>query len=484
MISLIVFSIIMLFSVFLAILSRRGIVSNNMNDIMVANRSFGSFLIFFVSVGEIYSIGTMIGVPGSIFSKGSSYAIWFLGYILLGYPVGYFLNPALWRAGKAANAVTTADLFGWRFNSKGLEVIVALVGVFFLLPWGQLQFAGLGVIFKYLGTNISFSAGVILAAIIAFLYILIAGIKAPAWVSIMKDILMIFAILIGGIVAATNMPGGIHGIFQTAMQKFPNHLTIAVNPWTKNLSFVISTILFQSLGFYMFPFSMQYVFSGKSEHIIRRNQIIMPLYMLMYPFLIVTSFFALVSLGKLKLPDEAFMAIVSHYVPSWLLGVVAAGGALTAILVLSVISLAVGGLVSKNLISVFAPKATNKQAVRWTNIVTALSLVFGILLTLFWPTLMLNVINMAYFGISQFFPGVVALLLWKRATKWGIGAGLLSGVVSVMVLYFGKIAPYGLNQGIIAICINAVVLIAVSYLTKPDKEAEMRLEKYKNGIIA
>jgi SSS family solute:Na+ symporter len=86
--ALFTFVILILLSVGLALLSRRGIIASDINQILVGSRKFGAFLFFFVTVGEIYGIGTMIGVPGAVYSRGSSYVLWFLGYILLAYPVG------------------------------------------------------------------------------------------------------------------------------------------------------------------------------------------------------------------------------------------------------------------------------------------------------------------------------------------------------------------------------------------------------------
>ena len=56
-----IFALILIASLVIAILSKRGAVSSDMGDVMTAGGSFGAFLVFFISVGEIYSIGTMIG---------------------------------------------------------------------------------------------------------------------------------------------------------------------------------------------------------------------------------------------------------------------------------------------------------------------------------------------------------------------------------------------------------------------------------------
>lgn len=457
----------------LAWLSGRGKVSGDLHSLMVGNRSFGAFLLFFISVGEIYGIGTMIGVPGAVYSRGSTYAVWFLGYILLAYPVGYFLNPAIWRVGKLSQAVTVFDIFRWRFASPRLEVIAAVLGIVIGLPWLQMQFVGLGVISKYLGLQIDYTVGVVASAFVAFFYIAVSGIRASAWVAVVKDFLMIIAIVIGGVVAAVKMPGGVEGIFRTAAVQFPQHLIVPES----GTVFAISTIVFQSVGFYMSAFAVQYLLTGKNEDIVRRNQIIMPLYMLMYPFLITVAFFSLVTTAKLQQADEAFMAVIVQNVPGWMVGVVAAGGALTCILVIAAVSLSIGGVFSKNLVGNFSPNAKPAQVAVWTRIATGVTIAVSVAMTLFWPNLMLGIINITFFGVTQFFPAMLAILFWKRATKWGVGAGLLVGIAAVILFNVVDFAPYGINKGIPSLILNFIALIAVSYATSPDSRAAEKYEE-------
>src|ERR1700722_2114674 len=198
----IVFAILIAASLGLALLAKKGHHSTNVRDFFIASRQFGGFLVFFLSVGEIYSIGTIIGFPGGIYAKGGTYGIWFLGYILLAYPVAYFVNPLIWRAGKLYDAVTIADLFKGHFRNHAgarvLELAVTISAITFLVPWGQLQFGGLLVALGGLGWHIDPALLVIFAAALAFSYIVISGIRAPAYVAILKDVLMVLAIVITG----------------------------------------------------------------------------------------------------------------------------------------------------------------------------------------------------------------------------------------------------------------------------------------------
>ena len=49
-----VFIALMAFSVVLAFMAKRGVIADSMDDVMVAGRSFGAFMVFFVTVGETY----------------------------------------------------------------------------------------------------------------------------------------------------------------------------------------------------------------------------------------------------------------------------------------------------------------------------------------------------------------------------------------------------------------------------------------------
>jgi SSS family solute:Na+ symporter len=440
-----------------------------MSDVMVASRSFGAFLLFIVAVGETYSVGTMIGVPGAVYAHGSSYAIWFMGYMCLGFSVGYFINPMIWRLGRLSGALTVAEAFRWRWDSRALEVLVALSCIIFILPWIQIQFAGLGIIMKHLGFEISYGGGVLIATLVAYLYIAIAGIRAPAWVSLLKDFLMLFAMVIGGLVVASKFPGGVEGIFSEALRLFPEKVLVETAPLSKNVTFMISTMIFQAMGVCMFPLTFQFVFTGKSEDTVRRNQIFMPLYMYMYPFLILTAYFVLVTVTGLTNPDETFMVLVSRNLPPWLVGVVAAGGVLTCILVAALCALLIGGLFSQNIIRLFKPELSSASALKCTRLTTAAALLLSALLAIYLPSLMLGVNNFAYFGLTQMFPVALAAFFWSRSTRQGVFAGLAAGVVMVFILVGGQIDLWGINKGLIALMVNAAVIVTVSLLTSPDE---------------
>ena len=173
----IIFFAIMAASVGVALLARTGMRNSSMGEYLVGGRSFPPWLLYFLAVGEIYSIGTMIGLPSGIYAGGASYGIWFIGYILLAYPIGYFLAPLVWRAGVRYDAMTIPDVFGRHFGSRALEIVTAVAVLLALIPWGQYQFIGMQVVLGALGLPITPLQSVILAAAIAFIYLVVSGVR-------------------------------------------------------------------------------------------------------------------------------------------------------------------------------------------------------------------------------------------------------------------------------------------------------------------
>lgn len=452
--STIVFLGFIALSLYLAIRSGKGRGAQSVHDFFVASRQFGAYLVFFLAAGEIYSIGTMVGFPGGIYAKGPTYGIWFLGYILLAYPIGYFIGPKIWQAGKRFNAITLPDLFKGHYRSRALELIVGASAILFLLPWGELQFTGLVAAFKGLGWHFDPVYLILIAAALAFTYIAISGVRASAYVAVLKDILMVMAIVITGI--AVSWETGVTHVFHVASQHVSNTMS------GRELTFSMSTMLFQSLGFYVMPFGVQSFFTAKSANTIRRSQVAMPLYMLMYPFLVLASYYALSQNLHLASPNEAFFAAAIRLLPGWLLGLVAAGASLSGLLVLAGICLAIGPIVTRNLL----PHMPEQKQKTGAKVVIVIYLLASIVMTLATPNLMLTLINTAYYGVTQFFPGVIIILFGLRVKPVAVALGLLTGQILAIALYIRHVDLGGFNLGLLCLCINIAVICVVDLLAR------------------
>lgn len=449
-------------SVLIAFAARSGLKNMSIGDYLVGGRSFPAWLLYFLAVGEIYSIGTMIGLPSGLYAGGASYGIWFVGYILLAYPLGYFVAPLIWRAGVRYDAMTIPDVFGRHFRSRTLEVVTAVALLLALVPWGQYQFIGMQVVLGGLGLNLTPLQSVLIAGGIAFTYLVVSGVRSPAFVSILKDTFMLVGILIVGGVALY-AAGGTSETFSPVT--LPESMTrLSGSP----LVFTLTTIVFQSITFY-FGFSAAYLFTAKSERAIKSSTVWMPMYMLMYPFLFLASFYAITRYPDAEDPNGIFMTVTTALLPDWLVGVVAAGAGLSGILVLAVTALAIGGIVTRNLV----PGVRPERQKRISNLVVACFLVVAAMLTLSGSTIMLTVLNLTYYLLGQLVPGWVAVLFFKRVQGWAVATGIVAGMAASLALHLTAPDLGGVNAGLVAVGLNLALAFGLSALRPSAPRAPM-----------
>ncbi|WP_020673219.1 sodium:solute symporter family protein [Amycolatopsis nigrescens] len=449
---------VMAASIGLAVWAGRGTRGGGISEFLVGGRSFPAWLVYFLAVGEVYSIGTMIGFPSGIYANGASYGIWFIGYILLAYSLGYFLAPLVWRAAKRHGAMTVPDVFGKHYDSRSLELITCVTMLIALVPWGQYQFIGLQVVLSNLGLHLNPVQCVLLAGIIAFIYIAVSGVRSPAFVSILKDVFMLVGVVLVG-VAAVFAAGGM------AKVSGPEVLTAAQTTMGGNaLLFAMTTIAFQSVVFYL-GFGGAYVFPARSERAVKTSTVWMPLYMLIYPFLVFAAYYGVSAHPDLANPNTVFMVTAKGLLPEWMLGLVAAGAALSGVLVLAATALSIGGMVCRNL----APNVSPSAQRRWTVVAVAGFLVLAAVLTLVASTLMLTVLNLTYNLLAQVVPGWLAVLFARRVRASAVAAGMVAGVLAAIVLYATDVTFGGINPGVVSLGLNLLVVFGWSRIA-PGRE--------------
>jgi SSS family solute:Na+ symporter len=449
----IAFLAIIALSLLLALYSKRGHVHQKAEDFFVASGQFNTVLFFFLAVGETYSIATIFGYPGGVYASGTGFVTWFLGYILLAFVVGYFLNPLIWRAGRVYGAVTMPDLFRRHFGSRALEIVVTGTALIVLVPLGMQQFLGLQIVLKVLDWPFSPLLLTCLAGVLAFTYIAISGIRASAYVAVLKDILLILAILLTALVALDHWNVGA-ALHPTAAWKH------AMTPTLKGDVFSITTVLAQSVGFCIVPQTCAYVFTARSASAVRRAQVTMPLYMLMFPFLTIVAYFALMHPMQVGSPNEVFPLVAQALLPAPLVGLVMAGAALSALVVLTGICLAIGSLVSRNLV----PGLNGDQQRQWSQVIIAFYLLLSIGGAATSSQLLVTINNLFYFGIAQFLPGMLGILFARRMRPSAIIAGIVAGDLIAITLYEFAIPVGGANAGFVGLLVNfAIVLAALRF---------------------
>ncbi len=256
----------------------------------VAGRGFGPLLMYLLMAGEVYTTFSFLGASGWAYSRGGP-SLYIVAYITLGYVVSFFILPPLWEAGRKHGLQTQSDFFSIRYGNKYLAAFVCVVGITFVIPYLQLQLTGLGIIVSVASfSRIGQTPAIVVSVILLTAFVLAGGIRAVAWVSVLKDILMVFAALCVGIGVPYLHYGGIGPMFSALVKARPAHLTMPGATANLGHTWYISTVLLTSLGFYMWPHSFTATFSAKSADTLRRNAVLMPLYTITLAFVFFTGF--------------------------------------------------------------------------------------------------------------------------------------------------------------------------------------------------
>lgn len=441
----------------------------------LGRRGFGVVFVFLLMAGEIYSTFTFLGASGYAYGRGAP-AFYVIAYGTLAYALGYWLLPPIARYAKQYRLITQADFFAHRFASRELGIAVGLIGVVAMIPYLALQLEGLGLIVELAtGRAIHATLAVVLGTAGLVLYVVASGIRASAWTSIVKDVLILAVAIFLGIYLPLHAFGGIGPMFHQLATSHPGLLTLHDPQGTV---WFVSTVLVSVLGFWMWPHAFAYVAAARDPQSFRKNAIALPLYQLFMLFIFFVGFAALAIAPGLKDADLALLAATVATLPGWIVGLVGGAGVLAALVPGSLLLIVTATLLAKNglaLMPAFASPARIELAARVLVVpIAVLAAAFAI----YGSTGIVGLLLLGYDYVVQLFPALALGFLTRRLlTTPGVFAGLFCGVALVTVLTLShhgivQLLPFlphaltGLNVGIAAFVVNIAALLVVSVATR------------------
>jgi solute:Na+ symporter, SSS family len=440
----------------------------------VGGRGFGVVLVFLLTAGEVYTTFAFLGASGWAYSRGGP-ALYVLAYLTLAYVLSFFLLPEIWDAGRRHGMQTQPDFFVTRYGSRYLAGLVCLVGIASFIPYLDLQLTGVGIIvqvasFGAIGRTPAMTVAIML--LVAFVFA--GGVRAVAWVSVVKDVLMLLAALAIGIGVPLIHFGSIGAMFTALAHAHPRHLTMPGATTGLGHAWYVSTVLLTALGFYMWPHVFAATFTARSADALRRNAVVMPLYSLTLVFIFFAGFAAVLIVPGLSNGDLALLTVVSRSFPPWFLGIVGGAGTLTAMVPAAILILSAATLFAKNLYRpLFAPGMSDDQVARLARAMVVVLGLVSLSLAVCGATTLVSLLLMGYAGVTQFFPGVVLGLFWRRVTTPGVFAGVVAGICTAVILMLTRHDPvFGLNAGFVALCLNFLIAVTVSLLSPATLAAD------------
>jgi len=402
---------------------------NNLDEWGLGGRGFGTVVTWFLLGGDLYTAYTFIAIPALVYGKGAL-GFFALPYTLIAFMFCFMVFPRFLTVSRQHGFVTASDYVRRRFESPTLALLVALTGILAIMPYIALQLVGIEVVIGGLGVHGHWPLVIAFTILAAYTYT--SGLRAPALIAVVKDIL-IYIVVIAAVVYIPYKMGGYGKIIAAVPQE-----KLLLKP---GQGFAYATLaLGSAVALFLYPHSVTGLLSASSTRVVKRNMALLPAYSLLLALIAMLGYMALASgvatnpayATGFKLYREEFCvpALFLHWFPSWFSGLAFGTIAIGALVPAAVMSIAAANLFTRNVYKeYFHPNCSIK---RETDIAKAVSLVvkFGALLFIVLLPKNYAVQTQLLGGIwvMQTLPAVILSLYVPWLRSGALIAGLLAGL--------------------------------------------------------
>ncbi|WP_206426714.1 sodium:solute symporter family transporter [Brevibacterium aurantiacum] len=329
---------------------------------------------------------------------------------------------------------------------------------------------------------IDLKVAAIVSFIVAEAFILFSGLRGSAWVSVLKDGLVILAVAFLAIYVPLHYFDGLAPLLDRVVSEKSQWLTFpGAGDGIYGGAWFISTIILNGITITVFPTSIAGYLSGTSANALRRNSIILPWYQLLLLVPMMVGVAALFVVPALKDADLALFSVVIDSLPAPIVAIIGVAGALSAIVPMSVYMLSIGSMWGRTVLGggLAGPKHAasmtseqlNARGLRQKTLSQWVCLAVGIIaliMSLLMPDALVELSVLSYEGLAQVVPAALLSLYWPRMSKQAAAAGLIVGSVVMVALHYTGLDPLlGINGGLWSVAANLIVVVIVT-LVKPD----------------
>jgi len=458
---------------------------DNIGEWGLGGRSFGPIISWFLIGGDLYTAYTVIAIPSVVYAIGA-YGFFAVPLAALSYPLLYLAYPRLWNVCANKGYVTAADFVLGRFGNKWLELAIALTGILAVMPYIALQLVGMEKVIEALGFKGEGFVGhmpLTIAFIILALYTYKAGIRAPAMIAFVKDI-MIYIFVIAAVIIIPYQLGGFGPIFDAANTAYTakggnTGLTLTSSQAAPFVTLIIGT----SMSLFLYPHMVTGILAASGAEAIRKNSYTLPAYAILLGLIALLGLMAHAAGVKVTNPQDAVPQLFLKMFPSWFAGFAFAAIAIAALVPAAIMSIGASNTFTRNIWKPFVnPNISEKQEAFIAKLLSMVVKFGALFVILFMPTkFALDLQLLGSIWMIQTFPAII-LGLW---TRWLKGSALLAGWIAGMVcgtlLAWGPtswitvhpVFDFGFSAyiGFLAVVVNLVVAIVLSAIL-PDSAAD------------
>ncbi len=479
------------------------------DDFYLGGRKLGPLVTAMSAEASDMSGWLLMGLPAVAMMGGLAEASW----TAIGLAIGTYLNwlfvaKRLRVYSQRIDAFTLPDFFTKRYRDKSkiLTTVAALFIIVFFVPYTASGFAACGKLFASL-FGMDYHLAMILSAIVIIVYCTLGGFFAASTTDFIQSIIMTIALIVV-VGFGEGIAGGFGSIFNN-VQGLDGYLdlfkgfSVASGETGSYGALPVASTLAWGLGYFGMPHILLRFMAIEDKNKLKLSRRVASVWVVIsmgVAVLIGVVGYTLMQKGVLPSYTDASAAEtiivdISKYLSKY--GYVAALGAgvILAGILASTMStadsqlLAAASSVSQNLLQeTFGIKMSVKTSMWVARISVVAISVVAIFLAWNPNSSVFRIVSFAWAGFGATFgPLMLFSLFWKRTTRVGAIAGMISGGAMIFIWKY-LIAPiggvFGIYELLPAFIVSSIVIVTVSLLTKkPSKEIEEDFEAVKSGQV-
>ena len=441
-------------------------------EYFLGGRKMGPWISALSAGASDMSAWVLMGLPTTIYALGLG-QLWIAVGLAIGYALSWVFEAPRLRAFSivADDAITIPQFLTRRFKSKSnaLQVICAVIFLVAYTVYAASSIKAAGTLFSTV-IGLDETIAMYLAAIIIIAYTFLGGFSAVCWTDFFQGMLMLGALLIAPIFAATMITGNQAQI----LAETPNFY----NPLTSWQD--IASGFGWGLGYFGMPHIIIRFMSVESQKSLKKSATIGICWTtLILVFAALVGIFGRELLGfddQINKGNLVFIVMVRKIFPGVISGIL-----LSAILAASMSTADSQLLAAASAFSsdVYKPIVRKNEAsdreMLWTGRMVVLIIALLALVIASNPNAgsIMKLVSNAWgvFG-AAFGPVILLSLYWKRLNFAGALSGIITGAV-VDILWLVFLSGTGVYEIIPGFICGAVVAVAVSLVTKaPGRDVE------------
>ena len=402
----------------------------------LGGRRFGTWVSWFLIGGDAYTAYTFIAIPALMFGAGAV-GFFAMPYTVLIYPILYVVFPRLWRVAKIRGYITGPEFVRGRYGNRWLALAIGLTGIVATMPYIALQLVGMQTVIGALGLPGHLPLIAAFAVLAAFTWT--AGLRAPAMISIVKDLLIYLTVIAAVIVIPAEL-GGFGAIFaKVPAQKL---LLAAPPPGSGGAYTGYATLaLGSAMALFLYPHTMTGILSAAGPRVIKRNAVLLPAYSLLLGLLAMMGFMAIAA-GVKAMPQFAggfakygasfaVPALLLNAFPAWFVGVAFGAIAIGALVPAAIMAIASANIFTRDIWTQFVHAPSQQGETLVAKLFAIVMVVGALAFILAIPaTYAVQLQLLGGMWIIQTFPAIVLSVFTRFFNGWALLAGWVAGIAS------------------------------------------------------